>query len=68
MKELWVKDRFRSDFYFIYFFIVYLLLRKSTQAGKGQRKRETQNLKEAPGSELSAKSPTWGLNPQTVRS
>ena len=30
---------------------------------KGQRERETQNLKQAPGSELSAQSPTWGLNP-----
>ena len=29
---------------------------------------ETQNLKQAPGSKLSAQSPTWGLNSQTVRS
>ena len=38
------------------------------QAGEGQRERETQNQKQAPGSELSAQSPVWGLNPQTVRS
>ena len=38
------------------------------QVGEGQRKRETQNLKQAPGSELSAQSPTQGLNSQTVRS
>ena len=34
----------------------------------GQRERETQNLKQAPGSELSAQSPMWGLNSQTMRS
>ena len=33
---------------------------------EGQRERETQNLKQAPGSELSAKSPTRGLNPRTA--
>ena len=36
--------------------------------GEGQRERKTQNTKEAPGSELSAQSPTRGLNPQTARS
>ena len=36
--------------------------------GEGQRERETQNRKQAPGSELSAQSPTRGLNSQTVRS
>ena len=33
---------------------------------KGQRERETQNPKQAPGSELSAQSPMRGSNPQTV--
>ena len=33
-----------------------------------ERERKTQNLKQAPGSELSEHSPTWGLNSQTVRS
>ena len=33
-----------------------------------ERERETQNPKQAPGSELSAQSPTWGSNPQTMRS
>ena len=36
--------------------------------GEGQRKRETQNPKQAPGSELSVQSPSRGLNPRTVRS
>ena len=31
-------------------------------AGEGQRERETQNPKQAPGSELSAQRPTRGLN------
>ena len=35
---------------------------------EGQRERETQNIKQAPGSELSAQSLTQGLNPRTVRS
>ena len=36
--------------------------------GGAERERETQNLTQAPGSELSAQSPTWGLNSRTVRS
>ena len=37
-------------------------------SGEGQRERETRNLKQTPGSELSAQSLTWGSNPRTVRS
>ena len=37
--------------------------RDRVQAEKGQREKETQNLKQAPHSEPSAQSPTWGLNP-----
>uniref|UniRef100_A0A8C9M7V4 Amino acid transporter heavy chain SLC3A2 n=1 Tax=Panthera tigris altaica TaxID=74533 RepID=A0A8C9M7V4_PANTA len=33
--------------------------------GEGQRERETQNVKQAPGSEQSAQSPTWGSNSHT---
>ena len=33
-----------------------------------ERERDTQNPKQVPGSELSAQSPMWGLNSQTVRS
>ena len=36
--------------------------------GEGQRERETENPKQAPGSELSAQSLTWGLNSRAVRS
>ena len=43
---------------------VYLFLRERDRvcAGQGQRDRETQTPKQAPGSELSAQSPTWGSN------
>ena len=34
----------------------------ASEWGKGQRERETLNLKQAPGSELSAQRPTRGLN------
>ena len=42
--------------------------RREKQAREGQREREVQNPKQAPGSELSAQIPTWGSNPPTVRS
>ena len=35
---------------------------------RAERERERQNLKQAPGSELSAQSPMWGSNSQTARS
>ena len=38
------------------------------RAGEEQREREAQNLKQVPGSELSAQSPLQGLNSRTVRS
>ena len=34
--------------------------------GEGQRERETQNLKQAPRSELSAQSPKQGSNSRTL--
>ena len=33
----------------------------------GGAERETQNLKQATGSEMSAQSPTWGSNSRTTR-
>ena len=50
---------------FLYFFNVDLFLRERVRAGEEQRERETQNPKQAPGSELSAQSPTQGSNSQT---
>ena len=50
------------------FFLMFIIFERETerdreQAGEGQRERETQNPKQAPGSELSAQSPMQGLNP-----
>ena len=36
---------------FLIFFNIYLVLRERGRVGEGQRARETQNLKQAPGSE-----------------
>ena len=42
--------------------------RDRVPAGEGHRERETQNPKQAPGSELSAQSPTPDLDSGTLRS
>ena len=62
-------------FYIIFFikkifFNVYLFLRqRETEHEQGRvRERETQNLKQALGSELSAQSPTQGSNSRALRS
>ena len=45
--------------------IIDLLLRdrKRQSMSRGGAERKTQNLKQAPGSKLSAQSPAWGSNP-----
>ena len=48
--------------------LVFVFERERAWMGEGERERETQNLKQAPSSELSAQGPTWGLNSWTVRS
>ena len=62
---------FLTEIFFL-FISIYLFLRERerdrVQAGEGQRERETQNLKHAPGSELSAQNQMQGSNSQTVRS
>ena len=52
------------------FFLIFLFGRQRdrVQAGEGQRERETQNRKQAPGSELSAQSPTRGSNQRSMGS
>ena len=60
-----------SFFFFNFFFNVYLFLgQRETEheRGAGQRERETQNRKQAPGSEPSAQNLTRGSNSQTARS
>ena len=60
------------DFFFIYdyflFFKKFIYFERERGDGEGQSERDTQNPKQAPGSELSAQSPTRGSNPRTVRS
>ena len=53
---------------FIDFYYFWVTERDRARAGEGQGERETQNPKQAPGSEPSAQSPTWGSNPRTRRS
>ena len=59
-------------FIFFQFFFQRLFIfgteRDRAWTGEGQRERETQNRKQAPGSEPSAQSPTRGSNSQTARS
>ena len=68
-------------FYFIFYLFIFLIFffstfihfwdreRQSMNGGGAERERETQNRKQAPGSEpSSAQSPTRGSNSRTVRS
>ena len=50
------------------FFLMFIWEREREMSGEGQRERETQNWKQAPGSELSAQSSMQASNPRTVRS
>ena len=58
--------------FFFKWFCLFLSERERIYASGGgvrvQRERQIQNLKQAPGSELSAQSPTWDLKPRVVRS
>ena len=57
-----------NAFFFFYFsFYIYLFFDRDRAQWGRVRERETQNLKQAPGSELSAQSPTQGSNSQTAR-
>ena len=47
---------------------IYFWDRESQSMNGGGSERGRQNLKQAPGSELSAQSPTWGSNSWTTRS
>ena len=57
------------SYMFFFFFSVYSLLRERerAQVGERQRERETQNPKQAPGSELSPQNPMQGSNSRTER-
>ena len=52
-----------------FFFNIYSFLGDRAWAGRDrERQREQENLKQAPGSELSSQSLIWGFNSWTVRS
>ena len=67
-----IRSFFKCLFIYLNFFFKHLFIfeteRDRAWTGEEQRERETQNLKQAPGSELSAQSPTRGSNSRTVRS
>ena len=53
-------DTFKTIFFNFFFFLRERDRdRESLNGGRAERERETQNPKHAPGSELSAQSPTW---------
>ena len=58
-----------STLFFFKFFLTFIYFRDRERAwtGEGQKERETQNLKQAPGSEPSVQSPTRGSNSRTTR-
>ena len=58
------------NLHFIFFFNVLFYFwdrERQSMNGEGQRERETQNRKQAPGSEPSAQSLTRGSNSRTAR-
>ena len=52
---------------YIYILMFIYFERDTAQSGEGQRERETQNLKQAPDSEVSAQSLMLGSNSGAVR-
>ena len=54
-------------FYFFNFFYIYLFLRDRIRAQMGEGQKEMQNAKQAPGSELSAQSPSYLTNHEIRR-
>ena len=63
-------EEFSCFFFYFLFFSVYLFLRETeTECEQGRgREKGRQNPEQAPGSELSAQSPTRGSNSWAVRS
>ena len=55
-------------FFFMFLMFLFIFETETEHEGGRGRERGRQNLKQAPGSELSAQSPTRDSNSQTVRS
>ena len=62
-----IKEKILPALFFLHLFI-FERQRQSTSRGEAEREKETQNLKQAPDSQLSAQSPMQGLNSQNTRS
>ena len=62
-ESLLIKNPNLKNLFFKIFLHVYLFLRerRTVRVAEGQREKETQNPKQAPGFKLSAQSPTRGL-------
>ena len=69
LAEEYPKGCYQLFFFNVYSFFVCLFERQSVSRGgaEREREREKQNPKQAPGSELSAQSRTWGSNSSTMR-
>ena len=68
---IWLHSISYFRFFLLRFFkclFIFKSQRDRAWVGEGQRERETQNLKQDPGSEPLAQRPMWGSNPWTVRS
>ena len=77
MKLFWV---FRNKFLYLFFLFIHFIMfiyfwkkerereRERAWVEEGQRDRERQNLRQAPGFELLAQSLTWCSNSQTLKS
>ena len=58
----YTKGRFVRCTIFLFFMFVLFFRERQSTSWEGQRERETQNPKQAPGSELSTQSPSQGWN------
>ena len=62
-------DPFKAYFQTFFFNAYLFIFEKEWEHNRGGgAERDTQTMKQAPGSELSVQSPMWGLNWQTTRS
>ena len=62
MKKAYNENALLKIFFICLMFIFEKERDTQSASGEGQRETETQNLKQALGSEVSAQSLTWGLN------
>ena len=59
----YTSKKFYFSFFLNFLTFIFETERERDSQEAAERERETQNLKQAPGSDLSAQNPTWGSNP-----